>query len=161
MRTKLYLRIALLFTLSILILAGVTLTPSHQGPLAAALPTPTIPPILPFSPLVTSRTLPEAPIFNRLNGGTCITVNAGAAVKVIVGDGARHEYMCWVDSTSTASKFRCMSGDVYDTAPVVTPTSTVGGELTTTLPFYNETSPTARLDCISETGNGCIDCSED
>jgi hypothetical protein len=161
MRTKLYLRIALLGILSSLIVGIVTFTPEHEGARAAALPTPTINPNPGISVVTTARVIPGAPIPNRLNGGTCITVNADKSYKAIVGDPSRHDYMCWVDSTSTATKFRCEWGDVYDTAPVVTPTSTVGAELTNTLPFYIETAPTARMDCISESGNGCLDCTEE
>ena len=160
MRNKLRLRFGVLFLIAGFV--GLLASLSGQNPAhAAATPTPTIPTILPFNPLITARGIPGAPIPNRLNGGTCITVNADKAYTVVAGDTARHDYMVWLDSTSTATGFRCTWGDDQNHAPTITPTSTVGAELTAKLPFYIEVSPGARMDCISESGNGCLDTQEE
>ena len=125
-----------------------------------ATPTPAIPP-QGLIPLVTSRTLTGAPIPNRINGGSPIPMGTATPVETIWGDATRHDYMVWVDSTSTATKFRCTWGDVYNGAPTNEPTTTLGAELTSTQPFYNEITPGARMDCISESGAGVLDTSEE
>lgn len=162
MGTKLYLRFSLLGILSFLIIGAIIFTPARQGALAVPLPTPTLPGGMQYpAALTTSRILPITPVPNRNNGGNPIPMGTSTPVTLIVGDFSRHDYTVEFDSTTTGTKMRCTWGDAYNNAPVNEPTSSLGFEITSSIPYYNEVSATARLDCVSESGAEVIDTLEE